>query len=241
MANFRQPPNAGGAEAVIVSKNITANGTYNASSDNADGYDPVTVNVPSKTIVSKSITTNGTYNASSDNADGYNPVTVSVPGPTIVSKNITANGTYNASSDSADGYNPVTVAVPSQIITPQYQGRSYSYVATNGNLYHQSDNNNYLNIWNVESGTYLICVGSSTSNRNRLGYKLNTDYDDISNYVLTPGPSESVIVTALDGIDYNDNTVTTRHIVTMNNPGIIIFATSNVNTAIIPGYCIKLS
>ena len=48
-ANFRQPPNAG-AEAVIVSKNITANGTYNASSDSADGYNPVTVNVPDKRI-----------------------------------------------------------------------------------------------------------------------------------------------------------------------------------------------
>ena len=110
-ANFRQPPNAG-AEAVIVSKSITANGTYNASSDNADGYNPVTVNVPESTIVSKSITANGTYNASSDNADGYNPVTVNVPESTIVSKSITANGTYNASSDSADGYNPVTVNVP---------------------------------------------------------------------------------------------------------------------------------
>lgn len=29
----------------IVTKNITANGTYRASSDNADGYDPVIVNV----------------------------------------------------------------------------------------------------------------------------------------------------------------------------------------------------
>lgn len=77
-ANFRQPPNAG-AEAVIVSKNIAANGTYNASSDSADGYNPVTVNVPSKTIVSKSITANGTYNASGDSADGYDPVIVNVP------------------------------------------------------------------------------------------------------------------------------------------------------------------
>ena len=76
-ANFRQPPNAG-AEAVIVSKNITANGTYNASSDSADGYNPVTVNVPGPTIVSKNITANGTYNASSDSADGYNPVTVNI-------------------------------------------------------------------------------------------------------------------------------------------------------------------
>ena len=111
MAKFRQPPNSA-AEATIVSKNITANGTYNASADSADGYNPVTVAVPEKTIVSKSITANGTYNASSDSADGYNPVTVAVPEKTIVSKSIIANGTYNASADSADGYDPVTVNVP---------------------------------------------------------------------------------------------------------------------------------
>lgn len=84
MAKFRQPPYSV-AEANIISKSITANGTYNASSDNADGYNPVTVNVPESVIVSKSITANGTYNASSDNADGYNPVTVSVPAPVMLS------------------------------------------------------------------------------------------------------------------------------------------------------------
>lgn len=36
----------GGASAVIIEKNITANGTYNASSDSADGYNPVNVSVP---------------------------------------------------------------------------------------------------------------------------------------------------------------------------------------------------
>ena len=78
MAKFRQPPNSV-AEATIISKSITANGTYNASADSADGYNPVTVAVPEKTIVSKSITANGTYNASTDSADGYNPVTIAVP------------------------------------------------------------------------------------------------------------------------------------------------------------------
>lgn len=78
MAKFRQPPNSV-AEATIVSKSITANGTYNASADNADGYNPVTVAVPTKTIISKSITANGTYNASADSADGYDPVIVNVP------------------------------------------------------------------------------------------------------------------------------------------------------------------
>ena len=38
----------GGGEAVLITKNITANGTYNASSDNADGYSQVTVNVPDR-------------------------------------------------------------------------------------------------------------------------------------------------------------------------------------------------
>ena len=33
-------------ESVLTTKNITANGTYNASSDNADGYSSVTVDVP---------------------------------------------------------------------------------------------------------------------------------------------------------------------------------------------------
>ena len=51
MAKFRQPPYSV-AEANIISKSITANGTYNASSDNADGYNPVTVNVPAPAMLS---------------------------------------------------------------------------------------------------------------------------------------------------------------------------------------------
>ena len=35
-------------EPVLIEKTITANGTYNASSDNADGYSAVTVNVPQR-------------------------------------------------------------------------------------------------------------------------------------------------------------------------------------------------
>ena len=65
----------GGAISKLVTKTITANGTYNASSDNADGYSRVTVNIP---LTTKSITSNGTYNASSDNAAGYSQVSVNV-------------------------------------------------------------------------------------------------------------------------------------------------------------------
>lgn len=41
--------NEGGGVGVIVEKTITKNGTYHGADDNADGFDPVTVNVPKMT------------------------------------------------------------------------------------------------------------------------------------------------------------------------------------------------
>lgn len=45
MANIIKVGNSAGGSAILTTKSITANGTYNASSDNADGYSSVTVNV----------------------------------------------------------------------------------------------------------------------------------------------------------------------------------------------------
>lgn len=59
----------------LVTKNITDNGTYNASSDNADGYSSVTVALP---LGTKQITENGTYQASADSLKGFSSVTVDV-------------------------------------------------------------------------------------------------------------------------------------------------------------------
>ena len=72
----------GGTPAILIDKNISANGTYNASSDEADGYKKVVVDVEPN-LTTKSITQNGTYNASSDNADGYSSVTVETSGVDI--------------------------------------------------------------------------------------------------------------------------------------------------------------
>lgn len=47
MAFYKCMGGGGGSQPVLVTKTITQNGTYNASSDNADGYSQVTVNVSS--------------------------------------------------------------------------------------------------------------------------------------------------------------------------------------------------
>lgn len=118
-------PVYGGASAPnLGSKTITANGTYLASSDNLDGYDEVTANVPNTYVASDegkvisngaltaqtstTFTANGTYDTTLNNE-----VIINVPSssPTLITKTITANGTYTASTDNADGYSSVIVNV----------------------------------------------------------------------------------------------------------------------------------
>ena len=99
----------GGGEAVLVNKNISANGTYNASSDSADGYKKVVVDVPASAVDSgtKNITSNG----NGQDVVGYAAVDVAVPNSysagdegkvvssgTLVSQSsdtVTANDTYD--------------------------------------------------------------------------------------------------------------------------------------------------
>jgi len=61
-------PTGGGS--TLITKSITANGTYNASSDNADGYSSVTVAVPSKLVT-------GTFEGKS--TDKGSAISVSIP------------------------------------------------------------------------------------------------------------------------------------------------------------------
>lgn len=81
----------GGGSATLIDKNISSNGTYNASSDNADGYKKVVVSVPNTYVAgdegkvvsggalvsqtSATYTENGTYDTTLKNS-----VTVNVSG-----------------------------------------------------------------------------------------------------------------------------------------------------------------
>ena len=96
-----------GGSATLGTKTISNNGTYNASSDNLDGYSQVTVSVPASAVDTgtKNISTNGTHDVI-----GYANAAVSVPASAVDSgtKSITSNG----NNQDVIGYAAVNVNVP---------------------------------------------------------------------------------------------------------------------------------
>lgn len=106
-------------EATLKTKSITENGTYNALSDNADGFSSVNVAVPNETET-KRITVNGTYRPTGSNI-GFSEVVVDVEGggsATIEALNITPSTSAQTitATGGVDGYAPVNVsAVTSSI------------------------------------------------------------------------------------------------------------------------------
>lgn len=126
----------GGGSSTLVSKTITANGTYNPADDNADGYSSVTANVPNTYTVAdegkvvdsgalvgqtaKNIDANGLYDTTLNNSvsvDVPNSYTAGDEGKvvsqgdlvsqTAYPSTIVANGTYDTTLN-----NSVTVDVP---------------------------------------------------------------------------------------------------------------------------------
>lgn len=103
-------------EAVLTTKTVTANGTYSAQDDNADGYSSVTVNVPTPTpslqTKTKSYTPSETAQSETVSADsGYDGLSsVSVSVGAIASDYVGSGITRRSSTDlTASG---ATVTVP---------------------------------------------------------------------------------------------------------------------------------
>ena len=108
MAAAIESISGGGGGSTLIEKSISANGTYNASDDSADGYSKVAVNVPASAVDTgtKNINSNGTHDVT-----GYASASVNVPnsyaagdeGKVVqngalvsqTSQSITENGTYD--------------------------------------------------------------------------------------------------------------------------------------------------
>lgn len=115
--------------ATLIEKTISANGTYNATSDSANGYSSVTVNVsaPSATLVAKTYEVpfpgyEGHIDPDEDEADGYSYVTLT--GPSDLSTYAPVTITINTSN------NTVGIDSTAEQLTQAYQsGKTNFYLS----------------------------------------------------------------------------------------------------------------
>lgn len=143
MANVRY---MGGPTATLGTKNITENGTYNASSDDLDGYSQVNVDVPEpEGSVSLSYTQNGLY----ENVDveQYATADITVNVPTVVTPtqqkeviattnqlNVTPDGGYLLDRVIVDPQRHLNTYTPAENVSNNDMGiiHNYRYVNTSG-------------------------------------------------------------------------------------------------------------
>lgn len=198
------------------------NGTYTVPTGK-DGFNPVTVDVPSYTPVidTITITENGTYTAPSG-IDGYSPVTVNVSGR------------------------------PGELVSPAYQGVSCGYVVRNGQEFWSYPNQAwYLSAFEVQANhKYAIYIGETVGIRRRASFFAGKTIADFMPYIMQ-GSTETSIYTGgiwlapfTQNVDDTGDALTGRIIYTPQSNGIILYISdfnSGGSPAITPAYCIDMS
>lgn len=149
----------GGGDATIVSKSITSNGTYNASDDDADGYDPVIVNVPQANIQeSKTVTQNGTVTPDSG-YDAIAQLVVNVSGGITEVKKMTFVGddTANMVIENEWGEIPKEIVIISEPYTGEMPWRTQchmNYTRTQPKAGGEIITDGYMNCYNTGTFAY---------------------------------------------------------------------------------------
>ena len=175
MANIiRVGGGAGGSQPTLITKSITQNGTYNASSDNADGYSSVEVDVEGSGSITPILFTdyvtqkegNRTITVSADNIEVVSPITAStgctgvitIPVSNISSSTVLIKYSITTPSWSS-GYFSTAFFSDTQPTGPWIQQSGYGYVALTQsavaveNLYTLIEVPTGASYFNIEFGT----------------------------------------------------------------------------------------
>ena len=129
---------ATGGGSTLTEKTITANGTYSATDDGADGYSSVTVDVPEPILQNKSVTpTKAAQTVTADSGyDGLSSVSVAaIPAQYITTTDATA--TAAQINRGATAYVNGVKATGTQVIQHYYTGSSdpSSSTGSDGDIY----------------------------------------------------------------------------------------------------------
>ena len=143
----------GGGSATLITKTITANGTYSASDDSADGYSEVTVNVPSSAASSWTKVAETTYQVSTTSTSAGTVATWATGHSEIWTSDKIV---YVRIRDTAGKRNGYFYGVDAWAITRYPKNPSMSSYAQSSDSVYQ--------IWRVNSnGEYAFRYGYSTT------------------------------------------------------------------------------
>lgn len=200
----------GGGSAVLGSKTVTANGTYNASSDNYDGYSSVTVNVPATipSLQSKSVTpTESAQTITADSGyDGLSSVEVGAISSTYIGSGITRRTSADASASGA------TVSMPSGYYSESVSktvasGTPGTPTATKGTVSNHSVSvtPSVTNVSGYITGSTINGTAVSVSASELVSGTLSVTDDgtyDVTNYASVDVNAKGMNLQAYIGADY---------------------------------------
>lgn len=248
----------GGSTPALGSKTITANGTYLASSDNLDGYDEVTANVPNTYTAgdegkvvsngalvaqsSENITQNGTYDTTLKNQVVVN---VSGSSPNLQAKtglSITSNGSFSYTPDAGyDGLSEVSgtvnVSGGGGAVSPDYQGFSYGFLSS-GTFYSYPSQSCYINFFSVQANhKYILFAKSDGGNRKRAAFFSGKTYADFEQYVTT-GSAQASKYSGTNIVN-NDSAASANEPISFkpSSNGMLVYQTNNTSGAF-PAVCL---
>lgn len=209
----------GGGSATLITKSITENGTYNASSDNADGYSQVTVNVSGGGTVEPEEKDVNFYDYDGTRLYSYTKAEFlalqSMPeNPTHTG--LTAQG-WNWTLSDAQSYIPNVniLEIGQNYITDDGKTRIYIKLVESTlnlclNFGAYGGSTNYIDWGDGSERTTLVANSKTTLSSNH-------SYSEIGEYVIT------IETTSSNGIFFEGNSTSGSNLITKTNGSTIAF------------------